>query len=141
MPAPTSILPSINATLNGVSAILLGVGRWQIYRGRVAHHRRVMLTAFACSSAFLVCYLWYHAHVGSVRFQHPGAVRTFYLWLLGTHTLLAALLVPLVLITLTRALRNHYTLHKRIARWTWPVWMYVSVTGVLVYWLLYHYDR
>ncbi|MBV9670720.1 MAG: DUF420 domain-containing protein [Acidobacteriales bacterium] len=141
MPAPTSVLPSVNATLNGVSALLLAIGRWQIYRGRVERHRAVMLTAFATSGAFLVCYLWYHAHVGSVRFQHHGPLRNFYLLLLGTHTILAMLLVPLVLVTLSRALRSRFTLHKRIARWTWPVWMYVSVTGVIVYWMLYHLDR
>ena len=141
MPAPTSVLPSINAALNGVSAVLLGVGRWQIHRGRVVYHRKVMLAAFATSTAFLCCYLWYHFHVGSVRFQHVGPVRTFYLCLLATHTVLAAALVPLVLLTLSRALRSRFLLHKSIARWTWPIWMYVSVTGVIVYWLLYHVDR
>src|SRR5947209_18621936 len=111
MPAPTSILPSVNAALNGISAVLLGVGRWQIYRGRVVQHRRWMLTAFGTSSLFLACYLWYHFHVGSVRFQHPGALRTFYLGLLLTHTVLAALLVPMVVVTLSRALKAKYVLH------------------------------
>ncbi|GAC1647914.1 MAG: hypothetical protein NVS9B15_06500 [Acidobacteriaceae bacterium] len=141
MPAPTSILPSMIAMLNGISAVLLGVGRWQIYRGRIVHHRKVMLAAFTTSLIFLISYLWYHFQVGSVRFQHPGAIRTFYLGLLFTHTVLAAVSVPMILMTLSRGLKAKYTLHKRIARWTWPVWMYVSVTGVIVYWLLYHVDR
>lgn len=141
MPATSSILPAINASLNGASAVLLAIGRWQIYRGRVERHRPVMLTAVATSAVFLATYLWYHAHVGSVRYQHHGAARNFYLILLATHTVLAVVLVPLVLVTLSRALRNRFTLHKKIARWTWPVWMYVSVTGVIVYWMLYHLDR
>jgi uncharacterized membrane protein YozB (DUF420 family) len=141
MPAPTSILPAVNASLNGASAVLLAIGRWQIYRGRVAQHRAVMLTTVATSSVFLATYLWYHAHVGSVRYQHHGAARDFYLVLLATHTVLAAALMPLVLLTVSRALRNRFALHKKIARWTWPVWMYVSVTGVVVYWMLYHLDR
>ena len=141
MPAPTSILPSINATLNGISAVLLGIGRWQIAKRRIANHRAVMLTAFATSSVFLVCYLYYHFHVGSVRYQHHGIGRDIYLTILGTHTILAILVVPLVLVTLSRALKDKFALHKHIARWTWPVWMYVSVTGVIVYFMLYHLDR
>jgi uncharacterized membrane protein YozB (DUF420 family) len=135
------VLPTVNATLNGISALLLAIGRWQIATRRVAAHRTAMLTAFATSTLFLICYLYYHAHVGSVRFQHHGALRTTYLTILFTHTVLAIVLVPMILVTLNRALKDRFALHKRIARWTWPVWMYVSVTGVVVYLLLYHVDR
>jgi uncharacterized membrane protein YozB (DUF420 family) len=141
MPAPTSIFPSINATLNGTAAVLLSIGRWQIHRGRVAAHRAIMLAAFFVSAAFLACYLWYHAHARHVVYEHHGLARDIYLAILLTHTILAAVVVPMILVTLSRALRNRFTLHKQIARWTWPVWMYVSVTGVVVYWMLYHLDR
>ncbi|MEO8726492.1 MAG: DUF420 domain-containing protein, partial [Acidobacteriaceae bacterium] len=140
MPAPTSVFPTIDAVLNGITAVLLGIGRWQIAKRRIANHRAVMIAAFATSSAFLACYLTYHfyvlphyEHVASVRFQHHGPMRNAYLAILLTHTILAALVVPLVLITLSRALKSKFALHKQIARWTWPVWMYVSITGVIVY--------
>ncbi len=136
-----SALPTVNATLNGISAILLGIGRWQIAQKRIAAHRVVMLSAFATSSFFLICYLYYHAHVGSVHFQHHGVLRTTYFTILLTHTVLAVVLVPMVLVTLSRALKAKFALHRHIARWTWPVWMYVSVTGVIVYLMLYHLDR
>lgn len=96
-----------------------------------------MIAAFACSCAFLTCYLWYHAHHGVTRFPGKGIVRPFYFSLLGTHTVLATVIVPLVLITLYRALRAQFARHKRIARWTLPIWLYVSVTGVVIYWVLY----
>ncbi len=141
MPFPISALPTVNATLNGIAAVLLGLGRYQIARKHVLAHRRVMLTAFATSILFLVSYLYYHFHTGLHRFQHPGPVRAFYLALLFTHTVCAILLVPMILVTLNRALHARYSLHRAIARWTWPVWMYVSVTGVIVYLMLYHLDR
>lgn len=97
-----------------------------------------MLSAFATSTLFLICYIWYHARHGVTHFQAPGVVRGFYLALLGSHTLLAGAIVPLVLITLYRAWHERFAQHKRIARWTFPLWLYVSVTGVLVYWMLYH---
>lgn len=97
-----------------------------------------MLAAVCTSTLFLVCYLWYHAHHGITRFPQVGLLHTLYLVLLGSHTVLAALIVPLVLVTLTRALRQRFSQHRRIARWTLPIWVYVSVTGVLVYWMLYH---
>lgn len=141
MPIPLAALPTVNATLNGVSAVLLGLGRYQIARRRVLAHRRFMLAACATSALFLISYLYYHAHVGAHRFQHPGAVRIFYLVLLFTHTVCATILIPLVLVTLARALRARFALHRAIARWTWPLWMYVSITGVVVYLMLYHLDR
>jgi putative membrane protein len=130
-------LPAVNATLNALSGILLLVGYVLIRRRRIDQHRRVMLTAFATSSLFLVCYVVYHAQVGSVRFTRQGFVRPLYYTILVTHVTLAASVVPLALITLTRGLKGRFTQHRRIARWTFPIWMYVSVTGVIVYILLY----
>ncbi|MEO8725158.1 MAG: DUF420 domain-containing protein [Acidobacteriaceae bacterium] len=141
MPAPTSILPTIDATLNGITAILLGIGRWQIAKRRVASHRVVMIAAFVTSSVFLAFYLYYHYHFGDVLYQHHGITRDVYLTILASHVILAIVIVPLVLITLSRALKRKFALHKRIARWTWPLWMYVSVTGVIVYFMLYYLDR
>lgn len=133
-----SMLPAINAVLNGTSAVLIATGRRFIKRGRVRTHRRLMIAAVITSSLFLVSYLWYHAHVGNVRFQGQGWPRPVYFSILITHTVLAASLVPLVLITLTRGLRGRYERHRPIARWTYPIWMYVSITGVVIYVLLYH---
>ncbi len=133
-----SALPTLNAVLNGTSAVLIGVGRSFIRRGKMAQHRRLMLAAVVSSSLFLISYVWYHAHVGSMHFRGQGWSRPVYFSILFTHTLLAAALVPLVLITLTRGLRGRYARHKPIARWTYPVWMYVSITGVVIYVLLYH---
>lgn len=133
-----SIFPIINATLNGTSAVLIATGRALIRRGHIAAHRAFMIAAVVCSSAFLVSYLWYHAHVGSVRFQGQGLVRPLYFAILTTHTLLAAVVVPLVIITLVRALRARFDRHRAIARWTYPIWLYVSVTGVVIYVMLYH---
>jgi len=134
----TQYLPTVNATLNAISAVLLVWAYALIRRKQVAQHRRVMLTAFGTSCLFLVCYLVYHAQVGSVRFQHPGAIRTVYLSILATHTVLAAAVPVLAIITLRRGLSARYDKHRRIARWTLPIWLYVSVTGVVVYMMLYH---
>jgi uncharacterized membrane protein YozB (DUF420 family) len=130
-------LPAINATLNATAAVLLVWGYILIRRRRIASHRRVMLAAFVTSTVFLCCYLIYHFNVGSVRFPKTGAIRTVYLSILATHTALAAAVPPLAIITLNRGLRERYDRHRKIARWTLPVWLYVSVTGVVVYWMLY----
>ena len=130
-------LPAINATLNGISGVLLIVGYVLMRARRIDLHRRVMLAAFVTSSVFLVCYLTYHAQVGSVRFTRTGFVRPLYFTILITHVTLAAAVPPLAIVTLSRALAAKYNTHRRIARWTFPIWMYVSVTGVLVYVLLY----
>ena len=130
-------LPVINATLNGTAGILLLIGLFLIRQRRVSAHQKVMWTAFTVSCLFLVCYLVYHYNVGSVRFDKPGWVRTVYLWILGTHTVLAAAVPFLAVITLTRGQRGNIARHRAIAKWTFPIWMYVSVTGVVVYLLLY----
>jgi len=132
-----SDLPALNAALNGIAATLLVIGYVLIRRGQVAHHRRVMIAAFVASTLFLVSYLIYHANVGSRPFPGRGAVRLFYLTILLTHIVLAMAVVPLALITLTRGLRERFDRHVAIARWTLPIWLYVSVTGVIVYVMLY----
>ncbi len=137
---PLSDFPALDAALNATSAVLLALGYFFIRRKNVAAHRLCMLSAFSTSALFLGCYLWYHAHHGVTRFRTPGALRAFYFALLGSHTVLAGVIVPLVLITLYRALRRRFQVHRRIARWTLPLWVYVSVTGVVVYWMLYHLD-
>ena len=124
-----SDLPALNATLNATAAVLLTIGWILIKRGRRSAHRKVMLAAFCTSAVFLVSYLVYHAQVGSVRFTKPGPIRAVYFSILLTHTILAAAIVPLVLITLSRGLSAKYDRHRRIARWTMPLWLYVSVTG------------
>jgi len=134
----TSVLPSVNAVLNATAAVLLVWGYTLIRRKRIAQHRKVMQTAFVVSCLFLVCYLVYYYQVGSVRFQKTGAIKTLYLGILGTHTLLAAAVPVLAIITLRRGLSARYDKHRRIARWTLPIWLYVSVTGVVVYLMLYH---
>lgn len=130
-------LPVVNAVLNATSAVLIVRGVWLVRQGRRQSHRRVMLAAVATSALFLVSYLVYHAHVGSVRFPAHGWPRPLYFAILITHTLLAAAVVPLVIVTLVRALRGRYDRHRRIARWTYPVWLYVSITGVVIYLMLY----
>jgi uncharacterized membrane protein YozB (DUF420 family) len=132
-----SIFPKINATLNGSSAVLLIAGRALIVRGKRTAHRAVMLIALATSSLFLVSYLYYHYHVGSVHFRGTGWSRPVYFTILLSHTVLAAAILPLVIVTLTRALREQFDRHRTIARWTFPLWLYVSVTGVVVYLMLY----
>jgi uncharacterized membrane protein YozB (DUF420 family) len=130
-------LPAVNATLNAISGILLLIAYAHIRARRIQQHRRFMIAAFVTSSLFLVCYLVYHAQVGSVPFTRQGLVRPLYFTILITHVTLAATVVPLALVTLSRGLKARYPEHRRIARWTFPVWLYVSVTGVLVYVLLY----
>lgn len=132
-----SIFPALNAVLNGTSAVLIATGVFLIRRQRRTAHKRVMIAAVVTSALFLVSYLYYHAHVGSVRFQGQGLVRPVYFAILLTHTVLAAVVVPLVLVTLTRALRGTFEKHRASARWTYPVWLYVSVTGVVIYLMLY----
>lgn len=130
-------LPAVNAGLNGLSALLLAVGGWFIHGGKRTAHRNCMVAAFISSSLFLASYLYYHAHVGTTRFEKPIEIRPFYLALLLSHTLLAVLIVPLIFITFRLAFRGQFERHKAFARWTFPLWMYVSVTGVLIYLVLY----
>jgi uncharacterized membrane protein YozB (DUF420 family) len=130
-------LPAVNASLNAAAGILLIAGFILIRARKVELHRRVMLAAFATSALFLVCYVVYHAQVGSVRFTRSGVVRPLYFSILITHVVLAAAVLPLAIVTLSRALQSRFPRHRAIARWTLPIWLYVSVTGVLVYVLLY----
>ena len=132
-----SQLPSVNATLNSLSAAFLILGFFFIKSKNIKAHKACMLSAFTSSSFFLVSYLVYHYHVGSVPYKGQGWMRTVYFAILLTHTVLAAAVVPLVLVTLRRALKQRFAAHRRIARWTFPIWLYVSVTGVVVYWMLY----
>ena len=134
---PISSLPEVNAALNAISAVLLVSGYIFIRRRNIAAHKRCMLSAFVSSSLFLVSYLTYHYYAGMKRFMGQGPVRTVYLGILFSHTVLAVVIVPLVLVTLSRALRGRFDRHARIARRTLPIWLYVSVTGVVVYWMLY----
>ena len=130
-------LPAVNASLNALSGVLLTIGYVLIRARRIEQHRKVMLAAFATSALFLVSYVVYHAQVGSVAFTRQGFVRPLYFTILITHVILAAAVLPLAIVTLSRALAVRYDKHRRIARWTLPIWLYVSVTGVLVYVLLY----
>jgi uncharacterized membrane protein YozB (DUF420 family) len=132
-------LPSLNAMLNGMAAVLLVWGYILIRRKKIREHRRIMIVAFTTSVAFLVSYLVYHAQVGSVHYPHTGVLRTVYLSILGTHTILAAAVPVLAIITLSRGLSARYDRHKKIAKWTLPIWLYVSVTGVVVYLMLYRF--
>lgn len=133
-----AVLPTLNAFLNASAAVLLVWGYTLIRRKRVETHRKVMTAAFVTSCLFLVSYLVYHAQAGSKRFAGTGAIRTVYLSILGTHTILAAAIPILAIVTLRRGLSGKYDRHRRIARWTLPIWLYVSVTGVIVYVMLYH---
>lgn len=131
-------LPAVNATLNGLSAIFLALGYRFVKRGNKIAHRNCMITAFTTSVLFLGCYLTYHILVKTLtRFEHPAAWRPVYLTILLTHTVLAVVIVPLILMTLYRARKQQFEAHRKIARWTWPLWMYVSVTGVVIYLMLY----
>ena len=130
-------LPTLNATLNGIAFVLLVIGFFFIRTHRVSAHRVAMLAAFSCSVLFLVSYLIYHAQAGSTRFPGSGTARTFYLSVLLTHTVLAAAVPFLATVTLFRAFRGRFDRHRAIARWTLPIWLYVSATGVLIYWMLY----
>lgn len=137
IPSQYAAFPAINATLNGTSAVLLLFGRSSIKRGRMAVHRAIMIAALVCSTLFLGSYVYYHAHVGSVHFQGQGWSRPVYFTILVSHTVLAAVIVPMVIITLNRALRERFDRHRTIARWTFPLWLYVSITGVVIYLMLY----
>ncbi len=141
MPESYAIFPFVNAGLNATSAVLIATGVGLIRAGRRAAHRGVMIAAVVSSSLFLASYLYYHAHVGSVRFSGTGWIRPVYFAILLTHTILAAVVVPLVLVTLVRGLRERFDRHKAIAKWTYPVWLYVSVTGVVIYVMLYRLYR
>jgi uncharacterized membrane protein YozB (DUF420 family) len=134
-------LPTLNAVLNATSAALLLTGWWLIRHGRRVAHRRAMLAALATSTLFLVSYLAYHFEVGSVRFTGQGLVRTVYFAILVSHTVLAVAIVPLVLVTLARALRGRFEAHRALARLTLPLWLWVSVSGVVVYCMLYRLEQ
>jgi putative membrane protein len=133
-----SVLPHLNATLNASSFVLLSSGYYFIRHKRVIAHRNCQLAALTASVVFLISYVVYHAHHGTTRFAGQGIARPIYFTILTTHTFLAALIVPFVIITVRRALRGDFARHRAIARWTLPMWLYVSVTGVLVYLMLYH---
>lgn len=134
-----SVLPHLNATLNASSFILLSTGYYFIRRGRVMAHRNCQLAALTASIIFLISYVTYHQHYGATRFTGQGIARPIYFTILTTHTVLAVVIVPFVIVTFRRALRGDFLRHKALARWTLPMWLYVSVTGVLVYLMLYHF--
>ncbi|MGH9786494.1 MAG: DUF420 domain-containing protein [Terriglobia bacterium] len=134
---PLTVLPTLNAFLNALSAVLLATGYYFIRQRRITAHKRCMIAAFATSCLFLVSYLTYHFQIGSKPFQGQGVIRTVYFSILVSHTTLAAAIVPLVIMTLRRAWKGNFERHARIARRTLPLWLYVSVTGVVVYWMLY----
>jgi len=132
-----SDLPTLNASLNATSAVLLATGYYFIRTGRRERHKACMIAALVVSALFLASYVVYHVQVGSVPFKGVGVIRTVYFTILITHVLLAIAIVPLVLITVSRALSARFDRHRAIARWTLPLWFYVSVTGVVVYLMLY----
>jgi putative membrane protein len=134
---PLASLPAVNASLNAACTVFLLLGFAFIRNGKIRYHRFCMIVAFLCSTVFLCFYLWFHFHAGVIRFGGQGWIRSVYLTILITHTTLAVVIVPLILVTLSRALRERFDRHRAIARWTLPLWLYVSVTGVIVYWLLY----
>ena len=136
--ASASVLPTINALLNGTSAVLLSIGYVCIRRRKILAHRTCMVSAFAVSTLFLVTYVMHHYQVGSVRFAGQGWVRLVYFSVLIPHVMLSAVVVPLALTTITYGWRSRFDRHVRIARWTLPIWLYVSVSGVVVYGMLYH---
>ena len=133
-----AVFPHVNATLNATAFVCIATGLIAIKRGNVARHKRCMLTAAAVSAVFLVCYLVYHYGVGSVKFRGTGALRAVYLTILTSHTILAVVQVPLIVITIVHGLRGRLDKHKKIAKITAPIWLYVSLTGVVVYVMLYH---
>jgi uncharacterized membrane protein YozB (DUF420 family) len=139
IPEQYAHFPALIASLNGTSAALLLIGRSLIMRGKIAAHRACMIAAVTSSTLFLACYVYFHAHVGDIRFLGDHFWHIVYLMVLIPHVILAMVIVPMVLITLVRGLRERYDQHRGIARWTWPLWMYVSVTGVLVYFMLYRW--
>ena len=134
---PLESFPALNATLNGTTAVLLVIGWFLIRSGRREAHRRTMVAAFLVSSVFLACYLWYHAHHGVTHYQGTGFMRPLYFTILGTHTVLAVAVLPMILRALYLAANDRFEEHRRAARWAFPVWLYVSTTGVVVYWMLY----
>jgi uncharacterized membrane protein YozB (DUF420 family) len=134
---PLSAFPGIDASLNALTAALLLIGWGFIKSGRREAHRWTMTTAFLVSSVFLACYLWYHAHSGVTRYQKTGFIRFVYFAVLIPHTILAIAILPVILRTLYLAAKERFDEHRRWARWAFPVWLYVSTTGVIVYWMLY----
>jgi len=134
---PLSSIPALNAILNASSAVFLIAGLTCILRGKILAHKICMLCAFVCSTVFLGFYLYFHFHAGLIRFGGQGWIRPVYFTILISHTILAVVSLPLVLVTLSFALSSRFAKHRRIARWTLPIWLYVSITGVIVYWLLY----
>jgi putative membrane protein len=134
---PLSSLPALNASLNAACTVFLLAGLFFIKSGKILFHKICMLSAFLCSTVFLGFYLYFHFHAGIIRFGGTGWIRPVYFTLLTTHTILAVVSLPLILVTLAYALSEKFGKHRRIAHWTYPIWMYVSVTGVIVYWLLY----
>ena len=134
-----AFFPALNATLNGTSAALLLTGRVLIAKRQIAAHRICMIAAVIASALFLVCYLFFHYKVGNILFLGHGWARPVYFTILITHVTLAMVIVPMAIVTLTRGLGGRYPQHRAIARWTWPLWMYVSITGVLVYFMLYQW--
>jgi putative membrane protein len=138
MPSYLQLAPTLDAALNGAAAVLLVTARVLIGRKQIQAHKRVMISAVAASCIFLINYLTYHSMVGSKHFTGQGWIRPVYFSILATHTILAAVIVPMVLITLSRGLKRNDLRHRAIARWTFPLWLYVSVTGVVIYLMLYH---
>jgi uncharacterized membrane protein YozB (DUF420 family) len=132
-----ALLPAVNATLNATSGILLAIGYVLIKRRQINAHRNCMLLAFGSSTLFLISYVTYHLHIGSRPFPGVGPIRYVYFSILISHVILAIVIVPMAIVSLTRGLKGRYATHRRIARKTFPLWMYVSVTGVIVYWMLY----
>ncbi|HEY0004425.1 MAG TPA: DUF420 domain-containing protein [Pyrinomonadaceae bacterium] len=134
-----SVLPHLNALLNATSGLLLIIGYLFIRRRRITPHLACMVSALLCSTLFLISYLVYHYFHGTTRFMGQGLARSFYLTILLTHTVLAVIILPFIFATVYRAVRGEFQKHRRIARWTFPLWLYVSVTGVIVYAMLYHF--
>ena len=134
---PLESFPALNASLNGTTAVLLVIGWFLIRSGKREAHRWTMVTAFCVSSVFLACYLWYHAHHGVTHYTKTGLMRIVYFTILGTHTVLAVAVLPMILRTLYLAANERFEEHKKAARWAFPIWLYVSVTGVAVYGILY----
>ena len=139
IPPQYAYFPALNATLNGTSAVLLLIGRMLIKRGKMAAHRTCMIAAMISSAVFLACYLFFHYEAGNILFLGQGWVRPLYFTILISHVTLAIVIVPMAIITLSRGLKARYHQHRAIARWTWPLWMYVSITGVIVYFMLYQW--
>lgn len=134
---PLESFPALNASLNATTAVLLLIGWGLIRSGRREAHRWTMVSAFLVSSLFLACYLWYHAHHGVTHYEKTGLMRTVYFTILGTHTILAVVVLPFILRALFLAVKGRFEEHRRWARWAFPAWLYVSTTGVAVYWMLY----